>query len=214
MKKLAIKIFNFHPRIPNFSQITNSEKRPDNCVFFLKNLRWYFGWFCVWKRRLNVWEGIWISVSLDRFAQVTQPPFCLHIMVNINNNRKAVCILAMAYGQFFCRGGGGKPFAPKNSCKLLKFFQNSRKETRSIRCNIDTVFQGQYLPILSINYVAIKKLPPQLYQIKMKNCHDQACNDIGVVIAMKWPHYLLYLQQYFSLGTVLTKSFTEALILQ
>ena len=32
---------------------------------------------------------------------------------------------------------------------------------------LDTVFQGQYLPSLSINYVAInkvlEKLPPQLY---------------------------------------------------
>ena len=32
---------------------------------------------------------------------------------------------------------------------------------------LDTLFQGQYLPSLSINYVAInkvlKKLPPQLY---------------------------------------------------
>ena len=58
-----------------------------------------------------------------------------------------------------------------------KFLENSRKETRAIRCNnigctsiwkcLDTVFQGQYLPSLSINYVAInkhlEKLPPQLY---------------------------------------------------
>ena len=29
------------------------------------------------------------------------------------------------------------------------------------------------------------KLPPQLYQIKMKICYDQGCNDIGVVIATK-----------------------------
>ena len=45
----------------------------------------------------------------------------------------------------------------------------------------------------------------------MKICHDQECNDIGVVIATKWRHCLFYLQQYFSaLGTVLTKSFMEA----
>ena len=54
---------------------------------------------------------------------------------------------------------------------------------------LDTVFQVQYLPSLSINYVAIntdlEKLPPQLYQIKMKICQDQGCNDIGVVIATK-----------------------------
>ena len=40
---------------------------------------------------------------------------------------------------------------------------------------LDTVFQGQYLPSLSINYVAIhkdlEKLPPQLCQIKMKICY-------------------------------------------
>ena len=28
-------------------------------------------------------------------------------------------------------GGGGKPFAQKNFCKLLKFLQNSRTETRA-----------------------------------------------------------------------------------
>ena len=45
----------------------------------------------------------------------------------------------------------------------------------------------------------------------MKICYDQGCNDIGVVIATKWRHYLFYLQQYFSaLGTVLSKSFTGA----
>ena len=52
-------------------------------------------------------------------------------------------------------GGGGKPFAQKNSYKLPKFLQNRRTETRAIRCNnigrtnrwkwLDTVFQGQYL---------------------------------------------------------------------
>ena len=54
---------------------------------------------------------------------------------------------------------------------------------------LDTVFQGQYLPSLSINYVAInkvlEKLPPQLYKIKMKICYDQGCNDMGVVMATK-----------------------------
>ena len=55
---------------------------------------------------------------------------------------------------------------------------------------LDTVFQGQYLPSLSINYVAInkvlEKLSLQLYYIKMKICYDQSCNDIGVVIETKW----------------------------
>ena len=51
----------------------------------------------------------------------------------------------------------------------------------------------QYLPSLSINYVAIgkdlKKLPPQVCWIKMKTCYDQGCNEIGVVIATKLRHY-------------------------
>ena len=85
---------------------------------------------------------------------------------------------------------------------------------RSLRW-LDTVFQGQYLPSLSINYVAIKKvlekLPPQLYYIKMKICYDQGCNGIGVVIATKSRYYLFYLQQCISaLRTVLQKSFTGA----
>ena len=39
------------------------------------------------------------------------------------------------------------------------------------------------------NYVAmdehLEKLPPQFYKIKMKICHDQEYNDIGVDIATK-----------------------------
>ena len=27
-----------------------------------------------------MWEGIWVSVSLDRYAQVTQPRVWLHIL--------------------------------------------------------------------------------------------------------------------------------------
>ena len=54
---------------------------------------------------------------------------------------------------------------------------------------LDTVFQGQYPPSLNINYVSInkvlEKLPPQLYQMKMKICYDQGCNGIGVVMATK-----------------------------
>ena len=44
--------------------------------------------------------------------------------------------------------------------------QVGAKKLRMLRW-LDTVFQGQYLPSLSINYVAInkvlQKLPPQLY---------------------------------------------------
>ena len=64
------------------------------------------------------------------------------------------------------------------------------------------VFRGQYLRSLSINYVAInkelEKLLPQLYYITSKICYDQGYNDITVVIATKWRHYLFYLQpEYF-----------------
>ena len=56
---------------------------------------------------------------------------------------------------------------------------------------LDTVFQGQYLPSLSINYVTInknlEKLPPQLYQIKMKIWYDQGCNDKKLVIGRSTP---------------------------
>ena len=42
-----------------------------------------------------------------------------------------------------------------------------------------------------------------MYQIKIKICYDQGCNDIGVVIATKRRYYLFYLQQYISaLGNV------------
>ena len=44
----------------------------------------------------------------------------------------------------------------------------------------------------------------------MKICCDQGCNDIGVVVATKWSHYLLCLQQYFSVATVVPKSITGA----
>ena len=116
--------------------------------------------------------------------------------------------LQQAYGQFSARGGG-KPFAQKILASCPNFY------TRAIRCNnigrtgirkcLNTVFQGQYIPAKLEHklYVAInkhlEKLPPQLYQIKMKICRDQGCNDIGVVIATKGRHYLLYLEHYFSM---------------
>ena len=76
-------------------------------------------------------------------------------------------------------------------------------------------YSGSIPPKFSINYVTInkdlEKLPPGLYEIKIKICYDQGCNDIEVVIATKCRHFLFYLQQYFSvLGTVLPKSFTGA----
>ena len=50
-----------------------------------------------------------------------------------------------------------------------------------------------------------------MYQIKIKICYDQGCNDIGVVVATKRRYYQFYLQQYISaLGIVLPKSFTGA----
>ena len=66
---------------------------------------------------------------------------------------------------------------------LFKYFVNG------VLMWLDIVFQGEYLPSLSINYVAInnvlEKLPPQLYYVKMKICYDQGCNGIGVAIATK-----------------------------
>ena len=55
----------------------------------------------------------------------------------------------------------------KNSNELAKGpFGNWRFWRKwRLRC-LDTVFQGQYLPSLSINYVVnkvLEKLPPQLY---------------------------------------------------
>ena len=98
-------------------------------------------------------------------------------------------------GNFRPGGGGAVNHLPK-------FLQKSRKETRTIRCNnigrtgiwkwLDTVFQGQYLPSLSINCV---------------RCHKKTFGKIAttvvldkVVIATKWRYYPLYLQHYFSLG--------------
>ena len=46
--------------------------------------------------------------------------------------------------------------------------------------------------------------------MKMKIYCYQGYNDIGVVIATKWRHYVFYLPPYFSaLGTLLPKSLTS-----
>ena len=102
-------------------------------------------------------------------------------------------------------------FYRKVASKNIRFFFYQNHGLRWL----DTVIQGQYLPSLSINYVAmnkdLEKLPPQLYQIKMTIYHDQNCSDIGVVIATTCRHYQFYFQQYFlALGTFLPKSFTGA----
>ena len=109
--------------------------------------------------------------------------------------------------------GGGKPFVQKILQAAQSFTKQSNRNED--RCNsigrtgiskwLETVFEGQYLPSLSINYVAInkhlEKLPPQ---------YENGCNDIGVVIATKGSHYLLCSQQYFAVRTVLPKSITGA----
>ena len=43
-------------------------------------------------------------------------------------------------------------------------------------------------------------MAPQLYYVKSKICYDQGYNDLGVVVATNWRHYLFYryLQSYFS----------------
>ena len=60
------------------------------------------------------------------------------------------------------RPGGAVNRLPKKFLQVAQILQNSRREKRAIRCNnigrtglwkwLDTVFQGQYLPSLSINY--------------------------------------------------------------
>ena len=49
----------------------------------------------------------------------------------------------------------------------MKVLCNVSRDLLNVFRSLDTVFQGQYLPSLSINYVAInkdlEKLPPQLY---------------------------------------------------
>jgi len=78
---------------------------------------------------------------------------------------------------------------------------------------LDRVFQGQYLPSFSINYVAIKKkkkkLSPQLYWMQMKVPFDQGYNDIRVAIATKWRHYLFYLPYFSALRTLLQNHLPE-----
>ena len=110
--------------------------------------------------------------------------------------------------------GGTANHLPKKLLQVAQMFtkQSNRNEGRSNNIGptgkwkwLDTLFQGQYLPSLSINYVAInkhlEKLPPK---------YENGCNDIAVVIATKGSHYLLCSQQYFSVGTVLPKSITGA----
>ena len=73
-------------------------------------------------------------------------------------------------------------FGPEKIYLVLNMIEDSLRW-------LDIVFQGQYLPSLRVNYVAInkdlEKLTPQLYWRKMKLCYDQSCDDIGVVIATK-----------------------------
>ena len=122
-------------------------------------------------------------------------------------------------------------FSSLSNTTVVSIFPNPCLWRRSLRSNLggidleklyratlrwlDWIFWGWYLPTLSIKCVGMskdmEKRLPQLYYIKMKIGYDQGCNDIGVVIATKWRHYLFYFQQYFSaLGTVLPKSFTGA----
>ena len=70
---------------------------------------------------------------------------------------------------------------------ILRQMNNSQK-TSKLKV-AQRVFQGQYLPSLNINYVAINKnlgtFQPQLYLIEMEICYDQGYNDIRVVTETK-----------------------------
>ena len=106
---------------------------------------------------------------------------------------------------------GAVTHLPIYSCKFLNFLQNSRTETRAIRCNnigrtsiwkwLDTVFQGQYLW--------------SFFEHRLRH-HKQTFGKIATTVVLDKDEnllrsgLLLYLQQHFSLGTVLPKSFTEA----
>ena len=125
---------------------------------------------------------------------------CLTILTNRNYQMsiKKSQAIRYAYGQFSARGGGLNHL-PKKFLQVAQIFtkQPKRNEGHTMQQHRPYwhmkvprySFQGQNLPSLSINYVAInkhlEKLPPQLYQKKMKICHDQGCNDIRVVIATK-----------------------------
>ena len=117
--------------------------------------------------------------------------------------------------EIFCQEGR-LTICPKKSRKLHKFLWKSRKETRTLlqqhrpywHMKVARYSFSGSIPSLSINYSAInkhlEKLPPQ-----MKICHGQGCNDIGVIIATKWLHYLFYFSNNSRPGN-LTKSFSGA----
>ena len=91
-------------------------------------------------------------------------------------------------------------------CKREVFISFQKKITRAILYNnmghtgiwrwLDTVFQGQYLLSLSVNYVTInkhlEKLPPVVLDTAQWNLSWSGLqwHPIGVVIATKWRHYL------------------------
>ena len=113
------------------------------------------------------------------------------------------------------RGGGGKPFAQKHLASCPNFYERVEKNMRAIfqqhrpswHMKVARYSFSGSIPSLSINYVAINKHLESC--IKMKSCHHQGCNDIGVVIATKWLHYLFYFSNDSRDGN-LTKSFTGA----
>ena len=74
-------------------------------------------------------------------------------------------VLLYSYHKFYCLYLATLP-----CCTKLNYYAGTRQVMTSIINRLrwlDTVFQDQYLPSLSINYVAInkvlEKLPPQLY---------------------------------------------------
>ena len=123
------------------------------------------------------------------------------------NQPETLTSFTQAYGKFFARGGG-KSFAQKIS-QVAQLFT---KEQKTNEGHIATTWPSWHMKVarysfsgsissLSINYVAINKHLEYCDHscIKTKICHYQGCNDIGVVIATKCRHYLLYLQHFFSL---------------
>ena len=71
-------------------------------------------------------------------------------------------------------------------------------------------FLGEYVPSLSINYVAMSKdmgkRVPQLYYIKKKIAYDLGFTAIGVATATRRYHYVFYLSLCFSLPEVFLRN--------
>ena len=110
---------------------------------------------------------------------------------------------SQAYGQIFARAGG-KPFAQNILDSCPNFYKTVERKRGPYDTTTQAVlaYESGSIQFFWVNTCEV------FFEHRLRH-HKQTFGQIATTVVLD-NHYLLYLQEHFSLGTVLPKSFTGA----